>query len=115
MAAENKTSGYVVVAPLVQAVIGDRVLHFYKGDVLPGGISAESLQNLKELGFVESTGAKASDDDEKAGYDSLKVDELKEEIERRNSDREDDAKLPTDGKKAELVAALEADDAAGDN
>lgn len=40
------------------------------------------------------------------------VDELKAEIDRRNEDREDDAKLSKDGKKADLVATLAADDAA---
>jgi hypothetical protein len=45
------------------------------------------------------------------GYDSLKVDELNEEIDRRNEDRgEADLIKPDSGKKADLVAALEADD-----
>ena len=51
--------------------------------------------------------------DELAGkYDALKVDALKDEIARRNSDRTDDPIVPDEpGNKAELVAALEADDA----
>ena len=40
------------------------------------------------------------------------VDELKAEIDRRNEGREEDAKLSKDGKKADLVATLAADDAA---
>lgn len=44
------------------------------------------------------------------GYSSLKVDELKAEIERRNEGRGDADLLAADGKKADLIAALEADD-----
>lgn len=44
------------------------------------------------------------------GYGSMKVADLKAEIEKRNVDREDDAKLPTEGKKADLIEVLEADD-----
>lgn len=44
------------------------------------------------------------------GYDSLKVDELKALILTRNEGRDDADKLPVDGKKADLVAALTADD-----
>lgn len=47
------------------------------------------------------------------GYDSQKVGDLKAEITRRNANRgDDDAQLSTDGKKADLVATLEADDKA---
>lgn len=49
-------------------------------------------------------------DDSGSGYDGLKVDELKAEIERRNEGRDDADLIPTDGKKADLIAALEADD-----
>jgi hypothetical protein len=44
------------------------------------------------------------------GYAGRTVDELKDEIRSRNEDRDDDARLPLTGTKAELVAALEADD-----
>lgn len=43
-------------------------------------------------------------------YDDLKAADLKAEIEKRNEGREDDAKISTAGNKAELVAALTADD-----
>lgn len=46
------------------------------------------------------------------GYSALKVGDLKAEIERRNEGREDDAKVPADGNKAALIAALESDDQA---
>ena len=45
------------------------------------------------------------------GYADQKVSDLRSEIDRRNESREDDAKIPSDGNKADLVAALEADDA----
>lgn len=46
-------------------------------------------------------------------YDGMKVHDLKSEIDKRNASRGDDAQMiSTDGNKAELVAALVADDAA---
>ncbi|MCW2758065.1 MAG: hypothetical protein JWO46_1811 [Nocardioidaceae bacterium] len=51
--------------------------------------------------------------DEKSGYAAQKVDELKAEIEKRNEVREDDALITPQGTtKADLIAALEADDQA---
>lgn len=52
-----------------------------------------------------------SADEPVGAYAGLKVDELKAEIERRNESREDDAKISAEGKKADLIAALESDDA----
>lgn len=53
-----------------------------------------------------------ADQPEPTGYADLKVTDLKAEIARRNEGRDEDARIPDDGKKAELVAALEADDEA---
>lgn len=48
-------------------------------------------------------------------YADLKGPDLKAEIKRRNEDRDDDAKItPASNKNADLIAALEADDAAHD-
>ena len=45
------------------------------------------------------------------GYEARTVDELKDEIRRRNDDgRGDDDRLALTGTKAELIASLEADD-----
>jgi hypothetical protein len=44
------------------------------------------------------------------GYEAMKVAELKAEIERRNEDRDEVDLIPVDGKKADLVAALQLDD-----
>lgn len=49
---------------------------------------------------------------EATGYQAQKVDDLKAEIARRNAERPEDDQLSADGKKADLVATLEADDAA---
>jgi hypothetical protein len=49
---------------------------------------------------------------EPEGYAALKVADLKAEIQRRNEGRDDADLIPTKGKQAELVAYLEADDAA---
>ena len=46
------------------------------------------------------------------GYEAMTVVDLKAEIKNRNEGREAEARIPGDGNKAELVAALEADDAA---
>lgn len=43
-------------------------------------------------------------------YARMTVARLRAEIERRNAGRDEDDRLPADGKKADLVAALEADD-----
>ena len=44
------------------------------------------------------------------GYEALKVADLKAEIERRNDGREESDRLSGEGKKADLIAALQADD-----
>lgn len=42
-----------VSAPLVVATTENgRVMHLYKGDVVPKDVSKDSLDNLKSLGFV---------------------------------------------------------------
>jgi hypothetical protein len=50
--------------------------------------------------------------EDQRGYDALKVDELRAEVDRRNSDRDDDEKIEVaePGNKPQLIAALNADD-----
>lgn len=51
------------------------------------------------------------DDEGEFSYEDLTVDQLKEEIALRNSEYDEDEQIVPDGtKKAELIAALEADD-----
>jgi hypothetical protein len=50
-------------------------------------------------------GQKAAD-----GYDGMKVADLQAEIDKRNEGREEADLIPSDGKKADLIAALSADD-----
>lgn len=73
---------------------------------------AEGLVDPGNLEGVESKPKETEGSGASKSYGDLKVAQLKEEIERRNVDREDDEKLSTDGKKADLIAALEADDQA---
>ncbi|MCX5119220.1 SAP domain-containing protein [Micromonospora sp. NBC_00362] len=47
------------------------------------------------------------------GYEALTVPKLKAEIERRNADRDEADRVSSEGRKPDLVAALEADDKAG--
>lgn len=63
-AAKKATSkgGWRVVAPLVQASVGNRADQFFYGDVLPGGVSEESLEHLKSLGYVEEFDAPETDE-----------------------------------------------------
>ncbi|MET7867977.1 SAP domain-containing protein [Micromonospora taraxaci] len=46
------------------------------------------------------------------GYDAMTVPKLKAEIDRRNEGRDEADRVSSEGKKADLVAALEADDTA---
>lgn len=50
------------------------------------------------------------DADEDDSYDKWTVAQLKTEIDARNEGRNDDVTLSADGKKADLIATLEADD-----
>ena len=64
--AESKAVGHVVTGSLVQARVGDRVLHFHRGDVLPEGVSQESLEHLKSLGYVAEGSDPVGEDDQSA-------------------------------------------------
>lgn len=61
MAARSGAKVERVVAPLVQVKVANRILHFYRGDVLPEGVDKESLENLRGLGFVASEDADDTD------------------------------------------------------
>lgn len=49
----SKSKGLMVTAPLVSVLTENRsVLHLRKGDILPSGVTADSVKHLKSLGFV---------------------------------------------------------------
>lgn len=56
--------------------------------------------------------SKSPDTESPKGVENMNLVELKAEIDKRNADREDDAKLSKTGDKAALVATLKADDEA---
>ena len=45
---------YRVSAPLIQVTVGEQVLQYSEGAVLPGGIDKDQLDHLSDLGFIES-------------------------------------------------------------
>lgn len=61
----------------------------------PGDVPDDVAEQINAPGVFE-------DEDASGGYAAMKVDELRDELAKRG--------LPADGKKADLVAALEADD-----
>lgn len=78
--------------------------------------SAEAPKDPRKL-FSDESGTTADedeneeDDDEEVDYSSMKNDDLRAEIARRNEGRAEEDKLSLDGKKPDLIATLEADDA----
>lgn len=52
-----KSGALVVEAALIQAKVGGRVLHFYRGDVLPADVDSDTVDNLKSLGYVSEAPA----------------------------------------------------------
>lgn len=68
--------------------------------------AAKMIPNPKAWSGPEQVEA----DDDTKGWADHKLDELKAAIASRNEGREDGDKLPASGLKADLVAALEADD-----
>lgn len=78
----------------------------YQPETEPGA-SREAEDNLAAGGQPDGDEAPEPAQD----YEAMTVTDLRSEIRSRNEDgRDDDAKMPTDGVKADLIAALEADD-----
>lgn len=51
--ARRKSGALHVQAPMVVVrTENDRIVHLYRGDVLPDGIAEESVEHLKSLGFL---------------------------------------------------------------
>ena len=77
------------------------------GDKIPAEV-AKRITNEKAWGVPSGSSDDSSGD---GSYSDLKVVDLKAEIESRNEGRDEDALISLDGVKADLVAALETDDA----
>ncbi|MEI3845214.1 MULTISPECIES: hypothetical protein [unclassified Microbacterium] len=88
-----------------------------RGDVVPEGVSEESLKHLTDRGLIEAVDVDEAAEDaevvDEGIYKGVSVKDLKAEIDKRNSDREDAAKVvPAEpGNRPQIVAALLADDA----
>ena len=79
----------------------------YQPETEPG--ASREAEDLAAGGQPEDTETATGPD-----YEAMTVTDLRSEIRSRNEDgRDDDAKMSTDGVKADLIAALEADDQAG--
>lgn len=70
-------------------------------------VPEEKAERLRRMGF---SSADESDATKPEGYAAMKVADLKAEIESRNEGRDEEGLLSAEGKKADLVATLEADD-----
>lgn len=74
------------------------------------------MQDLELSGIELKTGSEDEEDSDEVAYSDFSVDDLKAEIATRNEDRDEDDHIVVGGKgnKADLIAALEADDEAAD-
>ncbi|MEU5668955.1 SAP domain-containing protein [Micromonospora sp. NPDC047753] len=63
---------------------------------------------VMDSSWVPDTGSESSPAAE--GYEAMKVADLKAEIERRNADRDEADRVSSEGRKPDLIAALQADD-----
>lgn len=53
--AKKKGATYQVTAPLISAHVGQQVLQYGAGDILPDGLDQDSLDHLIDLGFITET------------------------------------------------------------
>lgn len=90
--------------PDVQSLVATYKARTKEKDVRGQVAFARAIVRRARAAGYDPDGAKALGDMTKA--------ELEDEIDRRNEGREDDAKLSKTGNKADLLAALEADDSA---
>lgn len=91
------------------------VVPFGPGEVPPKW-AAEQITNPDVWADDTSAQAEGEEPEKPAGYGSWKKADLEAEVAKRNEGRDDDDLVVVEapGNKAELVAALEADDHAGD-
>lgn len=48
-----KVDSLRVTAPLVQVRVKDKIVYLFEGDVLPEGVSQESIDHLRDLDFIK--------------------------------------------------------------
>lgn len=49
-----KAASYVVTALMVTAKVGEKIVYFNRGDVLPGTVAPESIEHLLSVGLIEA-------------------------------------------------------------
>lgn len=105
----NTTTGVVVNVADSKA---GRFGHGYKRISDDGPAPATASRGKARAKAAAPAPAPAADPAPASDYSAQKVDDLKAEIARRNEGRDEGDQLPATGNKSDLVAALEADDAA---
>ena len=90
---------------------GGRHVVIAAGDDVPAWASKQ-IVNPKAWGgdAPEAKTIDAGEEPAAEGYESKTVAELRAEIKARNEGRDDESRVSGDGNKADLIAALEADD-----
>ena len=86
----------------------DEVTDFEAGDVVPGAAKLDNLDELVRSGRLAEQGSDAAETavaGDGSDYDGFKVGDLRAALKERG--------LETSGRKADLIARLEADDAEG--
>lgn len=72
--------------------------------------SAGSVVNVSDATAARLGAGRAPLDGAAGGYADMTVTDIKDEIRARNETRDEDDRLPLTGSKADLIAALTADD-----
>lgn len=86
-------------------------VYVYAGAPLPDGLADGEAKRLAEFcEDVPDTDSASADVSAEKGFAGMKVDELKAAITARNEGREEADLISLAGVKADLIAALEADD-----
>jgi hypothetical protein len=104
----------VTGAAVVLATEDGSERYLYRGAPVGDGFTKDSIKLAKSLGLIESVKDAPELEPAKTPepYKGVSVADLKVEIEKRNEGREDDTKIVAaePGNRAEIVAALVADD-----
>lgn len=98
------------LATFVHVADSDGVTHVFGPDDEVPAWAAQAITNPKAWADPTGTEEGTSPGPRAAAYRGMKISDLRAEIDRRNADRAEEAKLPAEGTKADLAAVLEADD-----